>query len=345
MTEQMISFLIQCDEKLNIVNYYWNQPLHLLSPFQTNLTNLFDESEELIIKSTIRQAIEQKDVLFCQKNLNLLSPRSNISLCVLPMQNNVLIHGFEAIHNESENNNIAMKELIFNFMKVIKDSNKLVVSENEKMIRTQFEQIQMLNNELLNIQRALTKANFQLNRLNTDLNNRLVKDALTGLVSRYQYRAEMELMIKNRPDQKGVYLFIDIDDFKQINDKYGHRTGDSYLIAFADRLKKLYFDNFICMRISGDEFGIYIHGYENVGENGIKKIWNMIKNNVLDRPIEIEGNKLAISCSIGMSIYNVDTTEIFDLIEYADFAMYIAKKSGKNNYAQFDAEAYRNKVL
>lgn len=91
----------------------------------------------------------------------------------------------------------------------------------------QFGKIQTLNNELINTRRLLEKANAQLNTLNETLNNRLVKDALTGLVSRYQYRAEMEFFIAKNPGKPGVFTFMDItlDNFKGVNDNYGHGAG------------------------------------------------------------------------------------------------------------------------
>ena len=180
-----------------------------------------------------------------------------------------------------------------------------------------------------------------LNRVNRDLDNRLVRDALTGLVSRYQYRQEIELAISLAPEKRGIFTFVDLDDFKRINDTYGHAAGDRYLKEFADRLGRLPFENIICMRIAGDEFGFYIHGYDTVEKADIRAIWDRMKELVLKRPVQLGDVQEKVFCSAGMAVYGRDTENVYELIEYADFAMYEAKKSGKNSFSEFDPERYR----
>ncbi|MZQ99525.1 MAG: diguanylate cyclase [Acidaminobacter sp.] len=341
MNNQLHSFLIQCDRKLNIVTRYWNRPLHSISPYQKNLLNLFEEKFEHEIVAAVAESFNNKDIVFSQNTWTFKNPRIELSVCLLVLDNNLLVHGIESFCSDTDQKKEILNVILFDFMNVIKESNKLILSENEQTVRNQFEQIQKLNNELLNVQRDLRKANIQMNQLNKELNNRLVKDALTGLVSRYQYRQEIEHLIKVDPYQLGVFLFIDIDDFKVINDTHGHRTGDLYLISFAERLKTLKFESFIAMRISGDEFGVYIHGYRQISQNEIARIWNEFKSSVLNKPIEIENSVLDLGCSVGMAIYGMDTTEVYDLIEYADFAMYQAKNNGKNTFSVFDIDEYR----
>ena len=99
----------------------------------------------------------------------------------------------------------------------------------------------------------------------------------------------------------------------------------------------------ICMRIAGDEFGLYIHGYDNVAEDDILEIWTKIKEIVLTDPIALGSDVKSINCSAGMAVYGKDTTDIYDLIEYADFAMYEAKNSGKNSHSQFSLDRYKTK--
>ena len=99
------------------------------------------------------------------------------------------------------------------------------------------------------------------------------------------------------------------------------------------------------MRISGDEFGLYLHGHEHPDAEYMEKIWEFIKKHVLFGPIVTDSGDIPLSVSVGMAAYGEDTKEVYDLIEYADFAMYNAKRSGKNQYAVFDAAEYeKNKV-
>lgn len=345
MDKEYVSFLLQCDEKMNITNTFWYRPIYLISPYHRNLLDLFSDIDKSKVKDVVLRTFTKDEILSCEGLLNLASPDVDIALCMMSSGDKLLIHGIQfSVLGDKENAGV-VKDLVHRFMKVIKDSDTDLLSENETMIRYQFEQIQKLNNELLNMQRQVKKANSKLNKLNKDLSNRLVKDALTGLVSRYQYREEIELTIGRSPEKQGIFTFLDIDDFKGINDTLGHRAGDDFLKEFAARLLQLPFENMICMRIAGDEFGLYIHGYDNVTEEDIAQVWTQIKKLVLSGPIILESGERAISCSAGMSVYGKDTVDIYDLIEYADFAMYEAKNSGKNSYSQFNLDRYKTKKI
>jgi len=343
MNKENVSFLIQCDEKLNITDVYWYHPVFLISPYQTTLESMFCEKEKEHLRNLVGETFTQDEVMSCGEEFMLASPKVSVSLCMMSSHKKILIHGFDTSEYNNDEALRSVKTIIHNFMKVIKDSSSDLITSNEKTIRTQFEEIQKLNNNLLNIQRQFQKANIKLNQLNSDLNNRLVKDSLTGLVSRYQYREEIDILISKDPNKFGIFTFIDLDDFKSINDTLGHRAGDEYLKEFGARLKKLSFENIICMRIAGDEFGLYIHGYDDVTEDDINKIWEEMQEKVLKYPIVMEQNQIEVLCSAGMAIYGKDTTEIYDLIEYADFAMYEVKNTGKNSYMRFNLERYKNK--
>ena len=343
MKKDYVSFLIQCDKNLKIINTFWYQPVYLISPLQTSLDSLFDNKDKEAVKTLFTQVVSSPEVLLCSDVFTLTSPKIHVGLCMMKSGDRVFVQGLDATLLLDDTSMGLIKDISHKFLLVLKDSDNEVIMKNASMIRDQFEQIQKLNNNLLNMQRQLTKANSALKRLNEDLNNRLVKDSLTGLVSRYQYREEIDLTIGKGKDKYGIFTFIDIDDFKDVNDTYGHRIGDEYLKEFARRLTSLPFENIICMRISGDEFGLYIHGYDEVSDSDVDKIWNEIESRVIDRPITIEDIEKDIQCSAGMAIYGKDTKDIYDLIEYADFAMYEAKNSGKNSYRRFNMDRYNDK--
>lgn len=333
--ELKVSFLLQCDQEYRIIKTFWHQPVYLISPYQKDLMDLFAESDRQSVKMMIQQAGQKPDAEFCIPSCLLVSPKVRISLFLMMMGSQFLIcghsevrEGVDCVHSES-------KEIIFKFMDVIRTSDPDLMTVNQKMIRDQFEQIQKLNNNLINTQRQLQKANSRLNQLNQDLSNRLVKDALTGLVSRYQYREEIERMIRQAPDRYGLFTFIDLDDFKTINDTYGHRAGDDYLKEFASRLTQIPLTPLICMRIAGDEFGLYSHGYGQVSEQEAAAIWTCLETIVLRKPVAIQDTTVYFSCSAGIAVYGQDTHDIYDLIEYADHAMYEAKKSGKNSFRKY----------
>ncbi len=341
MQPSLTTFLIKCDTDGLISEVYWHQPVYLLSPFQQHLSDLFTENDLLMLDELIHQAKQVDDVLICQRALRLRSPQTSVSVCLMSVENQVLIMGLDASFLDHETSANKIKYIIHEFMKLIRVSDQDMRTKSEKTIQLQFEQIQKLNNKLINTQRELSKANAKLKHLNSYLNNRLVKDELTGLVSRYQYRAEIEMRIHEQPDLLGIFVFIDIDDFKQVNDTYGHRAGDTFLQAFSRRLQQVSYGNKICMRISGDEFGLYLHGFTSVEEADLLGIWREIEAKVLSEPVMIDHASVPVRCSAGMAVFGLDTREIYDLIEYADFAMYLAKKQGKSAYQRFDMRLYR----
>ncbi|MFW5838908.1 MAG: GGDEF domain-containing protein [Bacillota bacterium] len=202
-----------------------------------------------------------------------------------------------------------------------------------------FNSIQKLNNELINKQRETVKLNQKLNHLNTILNNRLVKDPLTKLVSRYQYLDEIQREIGHHPNAYGLFWFIDIDNFKRINDTYGHKQGDQFLIEFANRLTRLPFQDTIKMRIAGDEFGLFMGNVTHVDKASIDSYYDTF-NKAVVKPIKTDTHTISFTCSVGIAIYNKDTNIISELIDYADFAMYQAKENGKKHYALFDQKTY-----
>ena len=337
------SFLIICDTALNIINTFWYYPAYLISPFQKSLKDIFIANDLDKIILFLSSVLNHQDSLKCSGPFTIINPPVKVSLCALALNDKVIIHGIDSAVFENNDCTPLLKDTMYRFMRIMKASDNDFVDENNDIIRKQFEKIQKLNNDLLNTQRQLKKVNIRLNQLNEELNNRLVKDALTGLISRYQYREEIRLTIEKAPNKLGIFTFIDIDDFKKINDTYGHGAGDLFLKEFANRLKKLSFDNQVCIRIAGDEFGLYIHGYDNVNENDIKAIWINFEEKVLHSPVRLNKIQEKINCSLGMAIYGHDTIDVYELIEYADFAMYEAKQTGKNTYKQFNRERYNNK--
>lgn len=341
MQTAMTTFLVRCDAEGQLLEVFWHQPATLLSPFQRNLSDLFLAADQKRISDLLHASLQTTEVLSCHKALRLRSPQTAVSLCSVSSGDQVLLMGMDAELQDRETTREQLRFIVHAFMKVIAASSTDLSGKGDMTVRLQFEQIQMLNNQLINAQRQLSRLNAEMARLNNDLNSRLVKDELTGLVSRYQYRAEMERHIREQPDKLGIFAFIDIDHFKGINDTYGHQAGDTFLQVFAARMQTIPYENKICMRISGDEFGLYLHGYSTVDDVDIARVWQEIEAKILSTPADIGPLPVPIRCSAGMSVFGVDTREIYELIAYADHAMYRAKNHGKNTYQRFDIHQYR----
>lgn len=324
-----MSFLAFMDVNCNILEVIWSDPVYLVMQEANNIKELIPEKERAFLEADIQET--GNEIYRSKHAYSFIDHDKKQTLFLKREKSTILIFGCEnADYMRPEH-----LKVIHRFMMHFKKHSHEDIFNDQEAVRFQFEKIQSLNSQLVDAERLLAKKNNQLHELNLILNNKLVKDALTGLVSRYQYRDEIENRIKEDPDKQGIFMFIDIDDFKKINDTYGHHVGDQYLIEFANWLRALPIENTIHMRIAGDEFGLFTYGLTQVDEEYKKAYWTLIKKNLLTKPFTVEGQQLFFSFSGGIAVYGIDTCEIYELIEYADAAMYKAKKSGKNKMASY----------
>lgn len=171
-------------------------------------------------------------------------------------------------------------------------------------------------------------------------------DVLTGIYNRLQFNRTMKeiILAAERYHYMIALLFIDLDDFKNANDNFGHHIGDLLLIEVARRLKNCIRANDFLARLGGDEFAIILGEINNVEEAG--NIAQKIILSVSD-DYNIENNNIRIGASIGIAFYPLSATNQEDLIINADIAMYHAKSSGRNNFQYFTEELnekYRKQV-
>jgi len=163
-------------------------------------------------------------------------------------------------------------------------------------------------------------------------------DPLTGLPNRLLVHSRIEHAIEraNRHNSKIAVLFIDLDDFKKINDSLGHIIGDELLKAMAKRLLNRIREEDTLGRLGGDEFVIIL---EDIGKSeDIGKVAHDIFD-CLRRPFCLDsGYELYVECCIGISIYPIDGTNPTELLRDADTALYRAKELGRNNFSFFTAE-------
>ncbi|MFT6261504.1 MAG: diguanylate cyclase (GGDEF)-like protein [Crocinitomicaceae bacterium] len=160
-------------------------------------------------------------------------------------------------------------------------------------------------------------------------------DDLTGLPNRNSILNTIQhaLILAKRHKEQCAILFIDLDDFKKINDTAGHDEGDRFLIEVSQRLKSVLRESDTLGRLGGDEFIILL---ENISSS--KQITDIHNRALaaLSKSFLIDQNPYVVSCSIGISAYPSDGSESEELIRKADMAMYQAKKLGKNRFHYFD---------
>jgi len=159
-------------------------------------------------------------------------------------------------------------------------------------------------------------------------------DSLTGLANRYLFDESLKLSIANnsRGQSKLALLMIDLDNFKMINDSYGHDVGDLLLIEVVHRIQQCLRGNELFARLGGDEFAISLSNLESPKSAGY--IANRI-NHALDKPIIVDKREIQTTASIGIAIHPDNGLDSAELMKYSDIAMYRAKKKGRNQACFF----------
>lgn len=163
-------------------------------------------------------------------------------------------------------------------------------------------------------------------------------DALTGLPNRLMFKDRLEeALLRARREEIALHvLFIDLDQFKDVNDSLGHNAGDQLLRAVADRLRQQVTQPGMTARLGGDEFIVLV---EEPGDEhtGVQRTVDAI-HGALSEPFVVSGRQLQVTASIGISSFPGDGDDAQTLLKHADIAMYGAKQRGKNTYQLYVRE-------
>lgn len=159
-------------------------------------------------------------------------------------------------------------------------------------------------------------------------------DPLTGLENRRLFRDRLEQGLKHvkRSKKSMAVLFLDLDQFKRINDTLGHDAGDELLCIVAQRLRECVREEDIVARLGGDEFTILLADIKSSEDAGLvaRKILRLLLE-----PITLSSQEVTVSCSIGITVAPEDSMNASVLMRNADLAMYRAKDQGRNNFQYF----------
>jgi diguanylate cyclase (GGDEF)-like protein len=166
-----------------------------------------------------------------------------------------------------------------------------------------------------------------------------LRDPLTGLANRrFMHENEKHLIAgAKRSGKQMAVLAVDLDDFKAVNDRYGHAAGDAVIVTSAERMKQLLREADVIARFGGDEFVIVLAQVEDA------KTAREVASRVVDslrQPIPLAGGETAhIGASVGIAMCCTDSETLDELLKKADAALYAAKREGKNTYREADASA------
>jgi diguanylate cyclase (GGDEF)-like protein len=174
----------------------------------------------------------------------------------------------------------------------------------------------------------------QLTVLKEELRAQALFDALTGLANRVLFleRVQHALQRMRRDDDPVSVLFLDLDDFKTVNDSLGHSVGDQLLVAIADRLVAACRPGDTVARLGGDEFAILLEGMRSPDEATV--VAERITAD-LTTPLDVGGSLITMRCSIGIALGS-EGDPPDDLLRNADAAMYVAKRDGKGGFRVFE---------
>ncbi len=175
----------------------------------------------------------------------------------------------------------------------------------------------------------------ELSRLKEQLRYQAYHDPLTGLANRSLFVQQVdEALSRPAAGQVPVVLFVDLDNFKDVNDTLGHAAGDRLLVAVADRVRTCVRNEDVAARLGGDEFAILL-----ADDRGLSAAV-MVASRLIDEmamTVPVEGQDLLVTASIGIAGGSEGVGHADELLRNADVAMYRAKQAGKNRFAVFES--------
>ena len=199
--------------------------------------------------------------------------------------------------------------------------------------------------ELGELAQAFNRMSEALHESHVALTLRATHDSLTGLANRAALTERLTASFRSGSQRRVAresLLFIDIDDFKDVNDTKGHEGGDALLIQLATRLNGCVRAQDLVARLGGDEFAIMVMEDEDGGSVAIQVAERVL--NALQTPFSVTGELMVVTVSIGVAQRTSETADAAELLRQADFAMYMAKGGGKARYQLFDAQMHEHMV-
>ena len=198
------------------------------------------------------------------------------------------------------------------------------------------DELDLLEETAHNLAERLEEQDSKIAASNAQLENMAMFDGLTGLPNRTMMTFQIEKHIVNATRDQGLaaVLFLDLDDFKKVNDSHGHDVGDKLIHAASERIANAVGEHDLVGRFGGDEFVILLSKVRDKSE--VEAVAKSVIN-VFSRPIQVDSLPFYVSTSIGVAITNQPETTAMELLRHADIAMYEAKALKGASFKLYDA--------
>jgi diguanylate cyclase (GGDEF)-like protein len=187
---------------------------------------------------------------------------------------------------------------------------------------------------------ALTEEIQERKKVEAALNHAAFHDSLTGLHNRVYFMERLTTALKRkqgRDKTRSAVIYIDLDNFKAVNDMLGHRAGDLVLCEIAERLEKCTRDQDTLARMGGDEFILLLGSFQNI-EQAFRMTQRLL--NVIEEPLQLAGMRLPVSASMGLCEVGTHYSQAEDILRDADTAMYHAKRQGGARCVIYDTSMH-----
>ena len=223
----------------------------------------------------------------------------------------------------------------------------LAKKEFEQFRQTKIPRSKVFHDEIDILIDATTALSYELEQLNIEitqktqeLENIAMYDLLTGLPNRNMLNYQLRKVIKNAARKSGTVgiLFLDLDDFKKVNDTHGHGEGDKLLIEAANRINLSVTNEDIVCRFGGDEFLILLNENTSI-ETAEALATSIIKS--FQQPIKVNSRVFYVTCSIGIAMTEGQLIQESELISHADIAMYEAKGNGGDQFFTYQGGMFQ----
>ncbi|UTW07520.1 EAL domain-containing protein [Pseudomonas benzenivorans] len=213
------------------------------------------------------------------------------------------------------------------------------LSEKWRLQRARQNQLAELHQHVAERTRHLQQALDQRLRVERELLHLSTHDALTGLANRplFMDRLEQAMILAQRQERQLLIAFIDLDRFKQFNDRLGRQLGDQLLQMVAQRMSACLRESDTLARLGGDEFALLLPDTKHA-KDAMSALTRLLGR--LAEPFSLAGEELSLTCSLGCSIYPDDGADGEDLLRYATAAAYRAKELGRNTIQAYNPELH-----